>query len=84
MISSKKVEEYENQLEMESFNAWQQLIVKGLLKKGTSFSKYKKDLGLVSTKPQKIDKSNKAEAVKACGSIVERLQEAKNGGKKNI
>jgi hypothetical protein len=74
-------------MEMQSFNAWQQLSAKGLLKKGTSFDKYKKQLGLGSLKTTKIDKREKEELFKTASFIHERVQKAQreqNGKQKNI
>jgi len=83
-IQTQKAEDYRNQMEMQSFNAWQQLSFKGVLKKGTSFERYKKQLGLGSVKTTKIDKREKEEVLKTASLIHERIQREQNGKQKNI
>jgi len=84
MLNEKESKEYRNQMEAVSFNAWQQLSAKGALKKGTSFEKYKKQLGLGDTKSSKIDKQEKEYVLKTANSIAEIIQRVQNGKQKNI
>jgi len=84
MIQEKDVKEHRDRLEAVSFNAWQQLSAKGLVKKGTTFEKYKKQLGLGDPKLSKINKQEKEKVVKTALSIFERLQRLQNGKQKNI
>jgi len=84
MLNEKESKEYRNQMEAVSFNAWQQLSAKGALKKGTSFEKYKKQMGLGDPKSSKIGKQAKKEVVKTALTIHQRVQRLQNVKQKNI
>jgi len=79
MIQEEESKEYRGRMTAVSFNAWQQLSAKGLIKKGTSFEKYIKPFGLGDPKSNKINKQEKESTVKTAFSILQRLQRLSNG-----
>jgi len=84
MIQEKEFKEHRARLEAVSFNAWQQLSAKGVLKRGTSFEQYKKQLGLGTPESSKVYKQEKTAVAKNAITIIAQLQKVKNGKQKNI
>jgi len=75
-LSSMKIKEKRDQLEAVSFGQWQNSSSNGTCKK--SWKEYQKALGLGSDESQKVDKSEKTEAVKSAVSIIEILNRNNN------